>query len=997
MSAIWGAIDFLGKEIDEDIKSVLKKAYGECVIDRIEELNDTGIYMGCGIQYFTSEAVREKLPVALGDKYFTADVILDNRQELYSKLWGEKRVLSEIPDGELLFKMYLQYGQNCLDNLLGAYAFVYYDRQRNRVDIIIDAVGDRCVYYAIKNHILYFSSLMEPLVKLTGAGLNDRWITDFLAMDHLFMSNEAEETPYEGIYRVAPAQRVTIQNGRVEKALYWDPFVDFQELKLEDDRAYADSFRKVFERAVRDAMRSMGKTSILLSGGLDSNAVAAVASNILKERGENLYSFTSVPLKNYKTKDNGYDLEDETQAVKRTAEFLGNIEPTFVELEGVDPWTGRKQELHIMEMPYKSVQNMLWIPECMRQAYCKGSRLMLSGSFGNTTISYTNLEVYMNDLYHQKKWRALKKELRTFAEVEGFPVRYAWKKIKSAQKESSYLKTDWESLYGKSFVRPAMIHETGADERMLSMNRKFAEASLSHDNARRLMIQDVALRQIGEAATKHSLATGVILRDPTKDKRVIEFCLRLPADQFCKEGAERRLVREYMKDIVPAHILEAKTKGKQSADMNFRLSLCWEKIRKEWIALYQTNLDSKYVDSALACKQLVGKNDIEQYTTKMLVRHIYTLMILELENKINKCRDEEIENQEKGENVFPLISIIIPVYNVAAYLKNCLESVLNQTYRNLEVILIDDGSTDGSGEICDNAALQDTRVRVLHQKNAGVSNARNRGLEYATGELVGFVDADDVIEPDMYEKMTILQRQYQAQIVCCAYKQVTQHGKTYDFADGEICVLHGTEMYETYLANKYGRAISPAVWNKLFTRDLIGSLRFDSVQKYEDQIFVFQILRKVKKAVYINCSFYHYYKRDTGLSLKHYGSDEVRDFVYAQTLLLRDIETDPKIRQQYYFARAGVFYCLLLDWYCGKKRRQLDKAGKKHLLQAINDIKHDAMVGIENKKDIPRRDKQLLRLSSYSVVAYRVAGKGLNWARKIKKCINYVRNRDKIK
>ena len=114
----------------------------------------------------------------------------------------------------------------------------------------------------------------------------------------------------------------------------------------------------------------------------------------------------------------------------------------------------------------------------------------------------------------------------------------------------------------------------------------------------------------------------------------------------------------------------------------------------------------------------------------------------------------------------PLISVIVPVYNVAAWLPRCVDSVLTQTYQNLEILLIDDGSTDASGEICDAYAEKDPRIRVIHKKNGGLSSARNAGLDVSNGQYIGFVDSDDWIEPEMYEKMLALMECNEAQLVC---------------------------------------------------------------------------------------------------------------------------------------------------------------------------------------------------------------------------------------
>ena len=120
----------------------------------------------------------------------------------------------------------------------------------------------------------------------------------------------------------------------------------------------------------------------------------------------------------------------------------------------------------------------------------------------------------------------------------------------------------------------------------------------------------------------------------------------------------------------------------------------------------------------------------------------------------------------------PLVSIIVPVYQVVDYVGVCVESLLRQTYKNLEILLVDDGSTDGSGEICDEYANRDNRIRVIHQENQGLSAARNTGLDQALGEYVAFVDSDDAVLPDFIETLYDLADRYQADIVACAYERV---------------------------------------------------------------------------------------------------------------------------------------------------------------------------------------------------------------------------------
>lgn len=164
-------------------------------------------------------------------------------------------------------------------------------------------------------------------------------------------------------------------------------------------------------------------------------------------------------------------------------------------------------------------------------------------------------------------------------------------------------------------------------------------------------------------------------------------------------------------------------------------------------------------------------------------------------------------------NNFPLISVIIPVYNVEKYLHQCMDSVLAQTYKNLEVILVDDGSMDGSAKLCDEYAAKDPRVKVIHQTNLGVSAARNAGLKAARGEYIGFVDGDDYIDPDMFACLFELCHTCHTEIAVCG---VHNKAITVKF-DREVLSSH--QALVRFAAHLY-------VWNKLFSRRVIKNITF---------------------------------------------------------------------------------------------------------------------------------------------------------------------------
>lgn len=178
----------------------------------------------------------------------------------------------------------------------------------------------------------------------------------------------------------------------------------------------------------------------------------------------------------------------------------------------------------------------------------------------------------------------------------------------------------------------------------------------------------------------------------------------------------------------------------------------------------------------------------------------------------------------------PLISIIVPVYNAAPYLSTCIESILNQTLTDIEILLIDDGSTDSSGAICDVYAAKDKRINVVHKKNGGVSSARNAGLAIATGEYIGWVDADDYIEPDMFEYLYNLAINYKADIAECGYAsvagekvEIANFGKGLEYGEGG------------FITQKYLDAdIFYGIVTKLFKRSLFERVRFPEGRIWED-------------------------------------------------------------------------------------------------------------------------------------------------------------------
>lgn len=214
-----------------------------------------------------------------------------------------------------------------------------------------------------------------------------------------------------------------------------------------------------------------------------------------------------------------------------------------------------------------------------------------------------------------------------------------------------------------------------------------------------------------------------------------------------------------------------------------------------------------------------------------------------------------------------LISIVVPVYNVEAYLIRCVDSIINQTYQNLEIILVDDGSTDNSGLICDSVASKDKRIRVIHQKNGGLSAARNAGIEVASGKYLGFVDSDDYIDLNMYQSMIDKIYSDKADIVICDCILEELNGSVQEYEALPNVVMSQNEVLkhlDGYTYHSYWKYVT--AWNKLYNRVLFDSLRYPNGKIHEDEYIIHKLYEKCNVVSVMENKFYHYIQRPNSIT-----------------------------------------------------------------------------------------------------------------------------------
>lgn len=212
----------------------------------------------------------------------------------------------------------------------------------------------------------------------------------------------------------------------------------------------------------------------------------------------------------------------------------------------------------------------------------------------------------------------------------------------------------------------------------------------------------------------------------------------------------------------------------------------------------------------------------------------------------------------------PLISVIVPVYGVEKYLTKCVQSLINQTYKNLEIILVDDGSLDNSGALCDELSKTDTRIKVIHRPNGGLSAARNDGLAIASGELLGFVDSDDYIDNDMYQYLYSLLSKYGADIAVCAFRKFSEESGLLQKENAEEITSYSNKQAMKLLLED--ELIGSHPCNKLFKRSAFDGLKFPEGRVYEDIALMHRVFAQADTVVCSTKMKYNYLIRGNSTS-----------------------------------------------------------------------------------------------------------------------------------
>lgn len=250
------------------------------------------------------------------------------------------------------------------------------------------------------------------------------------------------------------------------------------------------------------------------------------------------------------------------------------------------------------------------------------------------------------------------------------------------------------------------------------------------------------------------------------------------------------------------------------------------------------------------------------------------------------------------------VGILIPVYNSEQNIENCLNSIVNQTYKNIEVVIVDDGSTDNSGNICDKYQKKDNRIKVFHIKNSGVANARNYAIKKCNSDYITFIDSDDYVDLNYIEVLYKIMRKNDADIVSCDLKYCTDLIKKKNEIPKEIYILNKKQAMESLM---YGKKISNGPTCKLFKKSLFSDIEFPVGKLFEDLGTIYKVIDRTKKVAYINEKKYYYFQNYTSITHAKFNDKSLYILECGETIMNFIYDNYPEIKMAgdyMYFSRA---------------------------------------------------------------------------------------------
>ncbi|MGI8771661.1 MAG: asparagine synthetase B family protein, partial [Acidobacteriaceae bacterium] len=489
-----------------------------------------------------------------------ADVRLDNRDELGDALGLRSAEMASLSDQALLLRAWLRWREDCLERLVGAFAFACWDPQTQRLFLARDHAGERPLFFSQQPGFFAFASMPKGLRALPeiGSRLRVARMAHFLGI----VTPQGTETFFEGIERLLPGHAMTATAEQVQIRRYWHP-LEAKPIRYRHDDEYVADFQERFDRSVEARLASSGPIAAQLSGGMDSSSVAATAARLLTQSDRRLTCFTAVPLPEFDGSAPFGRFGDEGPAAAEVAAMHPNIDHRLVSAAGEDLLQSIERGNRLTDQPVFNPTNQMWVDAILHQARRQGSRVLLQGVCGNATISFGGL-VGLADLLRGGRWISLARQIRQLRAKGHTSWRggASWAMGGLAPRWLRGLMHPEMRTFSFSFspIHPERAREYHLREKVLE---EFFGSDTSSASLRRKLYEYYDPGQLNAAAAQ---GWGIENRDPTQDRRIFEFCFAIPIEQYLAEGQSRSLIRRAMTGRLPANTLARTTRGLQAAD-----------------------------------------------------------------------------------------------------------------------------------------------------------------------------------------------------------------------------------------------------------------------------------------------------------------------------------------------------------------------------------------------------------------------------------------------
>lgn len=552
------------------------------------------IALGRSLYRLLPEDAFDRGPVqAASGNLLVADVRLDNRDELGDALAIDPPRSRMLSDADIVMHALDRWGEQAIGRLIGDFALAFWDARRHRLLLARDFSGQRPLVYHRSSGFFAFASMAKGLHALSAIhyGPNPQAMADFTAL----LPENGSETFFEGIEKVMPGYFASITKNAVTHHRYWNPSLQPVQLKSPED--YAEALREKFDAAVGARLRrATGDVGTQLSGGLDSSSVTATAARLLTGTSSRMFAFTSVPREGYDGPGRRHAINDERELASATAALYPNIQHVEISARA-SPLAALERGFFLYERPILNLANWGWISAINSAARERGLSIMLTGRMGNLSFSWDGLDL-LPRLLASGRWASLARHVgglraggvrwgtiasQTLGPFLPRPLWMGIRRLRGLGGVSSY-----------SLINPTAFDELAIGERAEASRSDLAYQPSAQGPQRRLW----ALGRVDFGNYQKGILAewGIDYRDPTGDRRVVEFCLAVPREEYLRDGVPRALARRAFADRLPGAVVGEWRKGYQAVDWHESFGAARDEVSAEIERIAQCDLAQQLLD-----------------------------------------------------------------------------------------------------------------------------------------------------------------------------------------------------------------------------------------------------------------------------------------------------------------------------------------------------------------------------------------------------------------